>query len=115
MFTMAFLREGVTKFRGWLDDLLKSAWEGCQGTDILIESPSAMAGLHIAEALQIPYYRAFTMPWTRTRTYPHAFAVPEIKVCMLFLSCPLPLSKMSTTDLAWRSDGRRLQLHGTVF
>src|SRR5262245_60933661 len=46
---------------------------------MLIESPSAMAGIHIAEALRIPYFRAFTMPWTRTRAYPHAFAVPEHK------------------------------------
>lgn len=39
-----------------------------------------MAGIHIAEALQIPYFRAFTMPWSRTRAYPHAFAVPEHKM-----------------------------------
>lgn len=39
-----------------------------------------MAGIHIAEALQIPYFRAFTMPWTRTRAYPHAFAVPSNKM-----------------------------------
>jgi len=39
-----------------------------------------MTGIHIAEALKIPYFRAFTMPWTRTRAYPHAFAVPEHKV-----------------------------------
>lgn len=38
-----------------------------------------MAGIHIAEALGIPYFRAFTMPWTRTRAYPHAFAVPDRK------------------------------------
>ena len=67
------------QFRGWLDDLLLTSWQACQGADILIESPSAMAGLHIAEALQIPYFRAFTMPWTRTRAYPHAFAIPENK------------------------------------
>ncbi|PGH18684.1 hypothetical protein AJ80_04432 [Polytolypa hystricis UAMH7299] len=77
MFTYSFLREASLKFRGWIDDLLSSAWESCQGSDILIESPSAMAGIHIAEALRIPYFRAFTMPWTRTRAYPHAFAVPE--------------------------------------
>ncbi|EPQ61096.1 UDP-Glycosyltransferase/glycogen phosphorylase [Gloeophyllum trabeum ATCC 11539] len=76
-FTVAFLKEGLLKFRGWLDDLLKTSWEACQGTDVLVESPSAMAGYHIAEALGIPYYRAFTMTWTRTRAYPHAFAVPE--------------------------------------
>ena len=52
----------------------------CEGSEILIESPSAMAGIHIAEALQIPYFRAFSMPWTRTRAYPHAFAVPSQKM-----------------------------------
>ncbi|KAI1797585.1 UDP-Glycosyltransferase/glycogen phosphorylase [Ganoderma leucocontextum] len=79
-FTVAFLKEGVQKFRGWIDDLLKTSWEACQGTDVLIESPSAMGGYHIAEALKIPYFRAFTMTWSRTRAYPHAFAVPEHKM-----------------------------------
>nr|GAT43674.1 UDP-glucose:sterol glycosyltransferase [Mycena chlorophos] len=79
-FTVSFLKEGLQKFRGWLDDLLKNSWDACQGTDVLIESPSAMGGYHIAEALAIPYFRAFTMTWTRTRAYPHAFAVPERKM-----------------------------------
>ncbi|KAJ6604204.1 glycosyltransferase family 1 protein [Mycena vulgaris] len=79
-FTVSFLKEGLQKFRGWLDDLLKNSWDACQGTDVLIESPSAMGGYHIAEALGIPYFRAFTMTWTRTRAYPHAFAVPERKM-----------------------------------
>lgn len=78
-FTVSFLREGVTKFRNWLDDLLASAWRACQGSDVIIECPSAIAGIHVAEALQVPYFRAFTMPWTRTRAYPHAFAVPNKK------------------------------------
>ncbi|BGP13097.1 hypothetical protein JCM10213_000900 [Rhodosporidiobolus nylandii] len=77
-FTISFMKEAVGRFRGWLDDLLASAWKGCQDTDVLIESPSAIAGYHIAEALRVPYYRAFTMPWSRTRAYPHAFAVPEV-------------------------------------
>ncbi|KAI0932598.1 hypothetical protein AcW2_001180 [Taiwanofungus camphoratus] len=80
MFTVSFLKEGMQKFRGWIDDLLKTSWEACQGTDVLVESPSAMGGYHIAEALKIPYFRAFTMTWTRTRAYPHAFAVPEHKM-----------------------------------
>lgn len=80
MFTYSFLKEASWKFRGWIDDLLTSAWASCQDSDLLIESPSAMAGIHIAEALRIPYFRAFTMPWTRTRAYPHAFAVPEHKM-----------------------------------
>ncbi|KAI8458720.1 hypothetical protein BY996DRAFT_6410683 [Phakopsora pachyrhizi] len=80
MFTLAFIREGLSKFRGWLDDLLVSSYKACKGTDLLIESPSTMSGIHIAEALEIPYFRAFTMPWTRTREYPHAFAVPDHKM-----------------------------------
>ena len=80
MFTYSFLKEASSKFRVWIDELLVSAWKACQDSDLLIESPSAMAGIHIAEALGIPYFRAFTMPWTRTRAYPHAFAVPEHKI-----------------------------------
>jgi sterol 3beta-glucosyltransferase len=80
MFTFSFLKEASAKFRGWIDELLSSAWKACQNSDLLIESPSAMAGIHIAEALKIPYFRAFTMPWTRTRAYPHAFAVPDHKM-----------------------------------
>jgi sterol 3beta-glucosyltransferase len=80
MFTFSFLKEASAKFRGWIDELLTSAWKACQDSDLLIESPSAMAGIHIAEALGIPYFRAFGMPWTRTRAYPHAFAVPDHKM-----------------------------------
>ncbi|SMY25439.1 unnamed protein product [Zymoseptoria tritici ST99CH_1A5] len=80
MFTPAFFMEANSKFRSWLDGLLITSYEACKGSDLLIESPSAMGGIHIAEALQIPYFRAFTMPWTRTRAYPHAFAVPGRKL-----------------------------------
>ncbi|KAI5817482.1 hypothetical protein BZA77DRAFT_34549 [Pyronema omphalodes] len=80
MFTPEFLRQTHTTMRSWLDKLLETSWEAAQGSDLLIESPSCMGGVHIAEALHIPYFRAFTMPWTRTRAYPHAFAVPERKM-----------------------------------
>jgi sterol 3beta-glucosyltransferase len=80
MFSVSFIRDAASKFRSWIDDLLMTSWEACIGADVLVESPSAMAGIHIAEALQIPYFRAFTMPWTRTRAYPHAFIVPEQKM-----------------------------------
>lgn len=79
-FTLSFLREANATFRGWLDELLDSAYKACEGSELLIESPSAMAGIHIAEKLGIPYFRAFTMPWTRTRAYPHAFVTPENKM-----------------------------------
>lgn len=77
--SVSFLKEAQKRFKSWIAHLLTTSWEACQGSDILIESPSAMAGIHIAEALGIPYFRAFTMPWTRTRAYPHAFFVPDQK------------------------------------
>nr|ODN91658.1 hypothetical protein L204_05646 [Cryptococcus depauperatus CBS 7855] len=80
MFSPGFFKESLGSFRQWLDDLLVDSWEACQDADVLIESPSAMAGIHIAEALQIPYFRAFTMPWTRTTAYPQAFMVPSFEM-----------------------------------
>ncbi|KAI9292055.1 UDP-Glycosyltransferase/glycogen phosphorylase [Neoconidiobolus thromboides FSU 785] len=77
MLSISFWKEGVSKFRGWIDELLESSWEACQNTDILLESPTAMAGIHIAEKLNIPFFGCFTMPWTRTRAFPHPFAIPE--------------------------------------
>lgn len=76
---VGLLKDAATNFKGWIAQLLLTAWEACVKAkiDVLVESPSAMAGIHIAEALQIPYMRAFTMPWTRTRAYPHAFIVPD--------------------------------------
>ena len=70
MFSPEFFKESLTNFRPWLDQrtlfrcsgsfrqipltvwaVLADAWEQCQGADVLLESPSAMAGVHIAEAL----------------------------------------------------------------
>ncbi|KAJ3192425.1 Sterol 3-beta-glucosyltransferase [Irineochytrium annulatum] len=67
MFTVNFIVDAIEaetsnvgKFRGWIDELITSAWEACQGSDLLIESPSAMAGIHIAEALAFPHPFAVT-------------------------------------------------------
>lgn len=63
---------GALQFRPWLDQcqihlidvlyfylildlVLLDSWESCQGADVLLESPSAMAGVHIAEALSKPH------------------------------------------------------------
>ncbi|KAK4053271.1 hypothetical protein OIO90_004045 [Microbotryomycetes sp. JL221] len=74
MFSPGFFKESLGHFRQWLDDLFHESWEACQEADVLLESPSTFAGIHVAEALKIPYMRCFTMPWTPTSTYPHAFA-----------------------------------------
>ncbi|KAG0151620.1 hypothetical protein CROQUDRAFT_56856 [Cronartium quercuum f. sp. fusiforme G11] len=75
-FSAGFFKEGLGHFRKWLDDLFNEAWLACKESDaeLLIESPSTFSGIHIAEALRIPYFRAFTMTWTSTSTYPQAFA-----------------------------------------
>ncbi|KAG0664366.1 Sterol 3-beta-glucosyltransferase [Maudiozyma exigua] len=79
--SIGMLREASKKFGGWIKELLETSWVACKDEkfDILIESPSCISGIHIAEALRIAYFRAFTMPWTRTRAYPHAFVVPDKK------------------------------------
>lgn len=78
LFSPAFFKDSVGKFRSWLDELLRETFEQCWDADLIIESPSTMAGIHVAEALQCFYFRAFTMPWTRTKYLPQAFSVPSI-------------------------------------
>ncbi|THH03346.1 hypothetical protein EW145_g6333 [Phellinidium pouzarii] len=80
MFSPQFFKESLSNFRTWLDDLLVDAWEQCKDADVLLESPSAMAGVHIAEALNIPYFRTFTMPWTKTAAFPHPFLSPPVEL-----------------------------------
>lgn len=83
-----------------------------------------MGGYHIAEALRIPYFRAFTMTWSRTRysgffgqrnrpliymyrrAYPHAFAVPERKVGNIHSEFTFFITYLSNLD------GWELQLYG---
>ncbi|KAI8150281.1 hypothetical protein BJV82DRAFT_662362 [Fennellomyces sp. T-0311] len=71
----SFVKDGSKFFYTWFEKLLETAWEACQGTDLLIESPSAMVGIHMAEKLEIPYFRSMPFPWTRTTRFPHPFAM----------------------------------------
>ncbi|CAH7686576.1 hypothetical protein PPACK8108_LOCUS21244 [Phakopsora pachyrhizi] len=72
-----FLKSFHPQFWVWLDSLLVSSYKTHKGTNLLFESSSTMSGIHITEVLEILYFRAFTMPWTQTREYPHVFAVPD--------------------------------------
>lgn len=80
MFSVSFIREGLSKFSSFLEDLLNTSWEACQGTDVLIGTPSSMAGIHIAESLKIPFLYAFPFPWTRTSAFPHPFSSAETDI-----------------------------------
>ncbi|RCH84061.1 Sterol 3-beta-glucosyltransferase, partial [Rhizopus stolonifer] len=76
-FSVNFVVEGLRLFKDWIDELLTLSWKAVQGSDVIIESPSAMIGVHMAEALAVPYFRSFPMPMTRTRSFPHPFATPN--------------------------------------
>ncbi|EKM51568.1 glycosyltransferase family 1 protein [Phanerochaete carnosa HHB-10118-sp] len=73
MFSPQFFKTSLSNYRTWLDHLLLDSWEHCSDADALLESPYAIAGVHIAEALHIPYFRVCTMPWTKTTEFPHPF------------------------------------------
>ncbi|KAG1638403.1 hypothetical protein G6F44_008868 [Rhizopus delemar] len=70
--SVSFIRDGTKFFYSWFENLLMSSYEACQGTDVLIESPSAMVGIHIAEKLA--YFRSMPFPFSRTGKFPHPFA-----------------------------------------
>ncbi|KAI8443648.1 UDP-glucose:sterol glucosyltransferase, partial [Phakopsora pachyrhizi] len=65
------------QFWVWLDNLLVLSYKTYKGANLLFESPSTMSGIPITEVTEILYFRAFTMPLTQTREYPHVFAVPN--------------------------------------
>lgn len=46
---------------------------------MIIESPSAVAGLHIAEKLGVPYFSAFPFPWHQTSVYAAPLVAPKHK------------------------------------
>ncbi|KAH9458135.1 hypothetical protein Pst134EB_010435 [Puccinia striiformis f. sp. tritici] len=75
-FSPGFFKEGLGYFKNWLNNLFMEAWIATRDSEaeLLIESPSTFSGIHIAEALRIPYFRAFTMTWCKTETYPQAFS-----------------------------------------
>eukprot|EP01119_Soliformovum_irregulare_P025351 TRINITY_DN9358_c0_g1_i3.p1 TRINITY_DN9358_c0_g1~~TRINITY_DN9358_c0_g1_i3.p1 ORF type:complete len:929 (-),score=305.44 TRINITY_DN9358_c0_g1_i3:180-2966(-) len=77
MFTASFIKEALGKFRGFVDEVLRNSYQGCLGSDAMIAAPNVMSAYHVAEKLKIPFFGAFTMPYTKTSQYPHAFAVPE--------------------------------------
>jgi UDP:flavonoid glycosyltransferase YjiC (YdhE family) len=62
MFSVNFVRESMNVFLPMIPQLLKEAYDGCMGANILLAMQTSMAGPHIAEKLQIPFFNVFTMP-----------------------------------------------------
>lgn len=66
MMSVDFMKDSFKTFLPLIPTLLVEAWENCQDANILIATPTSLAGYHIAEKLQIPFFNAFTMPFTYT-------------------------------------------------
>ena len=59
-----------------MNQLLNTTILACQGADLIIESPSVMGGIHVAQAMQVPYYRSMPFPWSKTSEFPQPFFNP---------------------------------------
>jgi hypothetical protein len=82
MFTPSFVREALTNFRQFIDDLLRSVYKVAKALapDLMIQAPTVFAGKHVSEALHIPLMNWFTMPHTPTSRFAHPFAVSNMPV-----------------------------------
>jgi sterol 3beta-glucosyltransferase len=63
-----------------LRSILQSTWIACQGADCVVGSYLAVGGLHVAEAMRIPYLWALLYPAGRTGTFPY-FLAPYRLLC----------------------------------
>jgi UDP:flavonoid glycosyltransferase YjiC (YdhE family) len=83
--SMKSLREGdIQRKRAMILQLLQGCWKSCIENDphteqpfvadAIIANPPSFAHVHCAQALGIPLHLMFTMPWSRTRAFPHPLA-----------------------------------------
>jgi sterol 3beta-glucosyltransferase len=77
LFSLKFVRQAVSNFSGWMRDLHETCYKACENTDVIMEAPTVFAGMHIAEKMGVPFFQVFTMPWTRTKAFPHPFATTD--------------------------------------
>lgn len=64
--------------------ILQSTWLACTANDdetaapftaeVIIANPPSLGHMHCAQKLRIPLHMMFTMPWSPTSRFPHAFA-----------------------------------------
>ncbi|KAI1453537.1 UDP-glucose,sterol transferase [Annulohypoxylon moriforme] len=79
------LRAGdIQQKRKMVSEMLQKFWKSCiepDGTtgdpfvaDAIIANPPSFAHVHCAQALGVPLHMMFTMPWTKTKAFPHPLA-----------------------------------------
>jgi UDP:flavonoid glycosyltransferase YjiC (YdhE family) len=71
----AGLREMVRLFLPFLEQMMESTWQACQGAEAILFSTLGMGGYHVAEKLGIPCAWAVIVPaFTRTHAFPSLIA-----------------------------------------
>lgn len=89
----------VKKYRQDMSNILTSTWLACTEDDeetsapftaeVIIANPPSFGHVHCAQKLQIPLHMMFTMPWSATKLFPHAFCkvdysgIPKDKINLL--------------------------------
>jgi hypothetical protein len=73
----------LKKKRRDISNILQSTWLACTENDdetsapftaeVIIANPPSFGHVHCAQKLQIPLHMMFTMPWSATTVFPHAF------------------------------------------
>jgi sterol 3beta-glucosyltransferase len=73
-----WIAEAARRFKPIFRRLLREEWEAAQGADLIIFHPSAVGGVHLAEALRVPGIMADPMPtWVPTGDFPN-FTFPSL-------------------------------------
>ena len=86
--SISSIMEGdLEKKRHDISDILRSTWYACTENDdetsapftaeVIIANPPSFGHVHCAQKLQIPLHMMFTMPWSATAVFPHAFCKAE--------------------------------------
>ncbi|KAF3402070.1 Sterol 3-beta-glucosyltransferase UGT80B1 [Penicillium rolfsii] len=83
--SMESFRAGeIRRKRIMIREMLDGCWESCIKPDLktghpfvadaIIANPPSFAHVHCAQALSIPVHLMFTMPWSKTKSFPHPLA-----------------------------------------
>ncbi|RDW75118.1 hypothetical protein BP6252_06260 [Coleophoma cylindrospora] len=112
--TLETIRAGdIAKKRKMIAQMLDGFWKSCIANDpstgvpfvaeAIIANPPSFAHFHCAQALAIPVHLMFTMPWSRTRAFPHPLA--NIQVTKADPSTTNFLSYGLVDTLTWQGLG----------
>jgi len=79
----SIMQGDLEKKRRDISNILLSTWHACTFDDdetrapftaeVIIANPPSFGHVHCAQKLQIPLHMMFTMPWSATIAFPHAF------------------------------------------